>query len=101
MKLVATKCFAKILKNKKLFVGHTLQLTGPLGPHPPIEKADSKLTTSSKLVSTNSRQCVWVMWVIVGHGFMTTHNNPQHGAKAWGHKSVGHVGSRGRRFKFV
>ena len=41
------------------------------------------------------------LWVIVGHGFLTTHNNPQHGAKAWGHKSVGHVGSRGRRFEFV
>ena len=41
------------------------------------------------------------LWVIVGYGFLATHNNPQHGAKAWGHKSVGHVGSRGRRFKFV
>jgi len=34
-KLVATKCFAKNLKNKKLFADHPFQLTGPLGPTPP------------------------------------------------------------------
>ena len=54
-KLVATKCFAKNLKNKKLFAGHPFQLTGPLGPTPP-PFAGTLQQTDTWLAATNLQQ---------------------------------------------
>ena len=106
MKLVATKCFAKILKNK--FCLRTLRSSWPIASAltPPIEnrnqpQADTKLTTwlaatnlhqrggvgsgesthSGQPVSRSAGQPVsrWPsdLWVIVGGLSAITHNHPQ------------------------
>ena len=89
-------------------MGHTLQLTGRLGPTPSPFQARSSKLTAIKLVgtditwatvgsgeSTHSHRPSAIghlvcgsLWAVVGHCFWMAHNNPQSERGEWVQKAA-------------